>query len=107
MKKTIVAITAAVAVMAAGSAAACPEWECQLDLNDYSCGGYHGGGCITQTYQYDEYSVRQPIYCQYCGHEQWDCMQISGTAMVTSSGRPDAVTAWRSSVPTALTRPAC
>ena len=77
MKKTIVAITAAVAVMAAGSAAACPEWECQLDLNDYSCGGYHGGGCITQTYQYDEYSVRQPIYCQYCGHEQWDC--ICGT----------------------------
>ena len=78
MKKLLSAL--AIATMITTTALACPEWECQLDLNDYSCGGVHG--CITQAYEYNEYSVRQPIYCQYCGHEQWDC--ICGTYQQTT-----------------------
>ena len=80
MKKLLSAL--AIATMITTTALACPEWECNLDLNDYSCGGVHG--CVTsscsytETYEYNEYSATcQAIYCQYCGHEQWDC--ICGT----------------------------
>lgn len=77
MKKNI-AIFAVAGMVAFGviNVEACPVWECQLDINDYSCGGVHtgcGGGC------YNETSVRQPIYCQYCGHEMWDCVCGSGS----------------------------
>lgn len=67
MKKAIasVILAAVVTVPVFG----CPAWECNFDINDYSCGGVHSG-CVT----YDESSVRQPIYCQYCGHEMWDCV---------------------------------
>lgn len=85
MKKLLSAL--AIATMITTTALACPEWECNLDLNDYSCGGVHG--CVTsscsytETYEYNEYSATcQAIYCQYCGHEQWDC--ICGTYQQTT-----------------------
>ena len=85
MKKLLSAL--AIATMITTTALACPEWECNLELNDYSCGGVHG--CVTsscsytETYEYNEYSTtRQAIYCQYCGHEQWDC--ICGTYQQTT-----------------------
>lgn len=56
-------------------ASACPQWECQYPVDDYSCGcsgsdcGYDGG------YRYDEYSAyNQPQYCPYCGNESWACV---------------------------------
>ena len=74
---------------------ACPAWECNYGLDDYSCGGYHGGctdswGCDYQydtdecygesSYVYDEYSYeRQPLYCQYCGNESWACTCGTGS----------------------------
>ena len=77
MKKSILAIV--LAFVLTNLVSACPEWECNLDLNDYSCGGVHSCSSYsyTETYTYNETSARQPIYCQYCGHEQWDC--ICGT----------------------------
>ena len=87
MKKIFMVLIATFAM--AMTVNACPEWECQLDIDDYSCGGVHS--CITQTtvtttYQYDEYSTtRQPIYCQYCGHETWDCV-CGGEYVSNSSG---------------------
>ena len=67
MKKILATMISA--MLMTTSVLACPAWECNYDLDDYSCGGVHGG-CVT----YDESSVRQPIYCQYCGHEMWDCV---------------------------------
>lgn len=80
MKKTIVvAIATAIAMMSTITATACPQWECQLALDDYSCGGIHTCSYTNYTNYinyttYNETSVRQPIYCQYCGHESWDCV---------------------------------
>ena len=74
------------------SVSACPLWECQYDVSDYSCGcsgsyncsgssynycdtsyNYDGGSC-NYSYNYNECSGdRQPIYCQYCGNETWAC----------------------------------
>lgn len=61
MKKTTLATIAA--LMITTSATACPLWECNYDYNDYSC------GCQQVAYHTDV----QPIYCQYCGYEQWNC----------------------------------
>ena len=76
MKKLIIAILTALMINTA--VAACPEWECQLGLDDYSCGGYHGScttTCTTTCTTYNEYSeYRQYTYCPYCGHEMWDCI---------------------------------
>jgi len=69
MKKSIFAIVAA--IMVTTSVGACPAWECQLMIDDYSCGGVHGS-CQSQ---YDENTqYNQFIYCPYCGHEMWDCV---------------------------------
>ena len=63
MKKTILAL--ALSTLTFTTATACPLWECQYDIDDYNCNHY----------QHNEYSTeRQPIYCQYCGHEAWDCI---------------------------------
>ena len=70
MKKTI-AIAMMVAMMATVTTAACPKWECQLMPNDYSCCSC-GGHCRYTSY--NECSQAQAIYCQYCGHEMWDCI---------------------------------
>jgi len=64
MKKII--LTAIAALMITATATACPLWECNYDYNDYSCGCQ----CSTQVaYRTDV----QPIYCQYCGYEAWNC----------------------------------
>ena len=61
MKKII--LTAIAALMITATATACPLWECNYDYNDYSC------GCQQAAYHTDA----QPIYCQYCGYEMWQC----------------------------------
>ena len=74
MKKTVM-IAAMVMLVLAKSAAACPAWECQLPLNDYSCGGSHSACTNSQPPIYDETTIySQYIYCPYCGHEMWDCI---------------------------------
>lgn len=66
-------ITAVLTIMAATTASACPLWECNYPADYYGC------GCQCNTaYQYNQYTQVQPIYCQYCGHEQWDCVCGSG-----------------------------
>ena len=90
MKKIFAIVT--ILLMMTTSVSACPLWECQYDVSDYSCGcsgsyncsgssynycdtsyNYDGGSC-SYSYNYNEYSGdRQPIYCQYCGNEMWDC----------------------------------
>ena len=76
MKKLLITILMAFAFTSV--ATACPQWECQLPLDDYSCGGVHGcTNACTDTYTpvYDETTVYdQYIYCPYCGHEMWDCV---------------------------------
>lgn len=64
MKKTIVAAIV-IAVATTITATACPRWECQYPVDYYGC------GCPGT---YNECSQAQPIYCQYCGHEEWDCI---------------------------------
>ena len=66
MKKIIVLAMMAAAMMTT-AASACPRWECQYPVEYYGC-GCPGTTC------YDESSQAQPIYCQYCGHEEWDCV---------------------------------
>lgn len=58
MKKTIATIF--LALMTATTATACPLWECNYGYYDYSC-------------HCSQYHQVQPIYCQYCGNEQWQC----------------------------------
>ena len=58
MKKTIATIF--LALMIATTATACPLWECNYGYYDYSC-------------HCSQYHQVQPIYCQYCGNEQWQC----------------------------------
>ena len=99
MKKMI--IMPLVLMVAAAPVMACPAWECNYDVSDYSCGGNHGcsgsgweygdsWGCDYQydtdecygesSYVYDEYSYnRQPLYCQYCGNESWACTCGTGS----------------------------
>ena len=78
MKKFMMGLI--IAMMMCVSAAACPLWECNYDVDDYSCGcssSYSSTSSYSysSSYEYNEYSTtRQPIYCQYCGHEQWDCV---------------------------------
>ena len=67
MKRTLT-LALALAAMMATATTACPLWECQYPVDYYGCGC--GGGCQT----YNECSQAQPIYCQYCGHEEWDCV---------------------------------
>lgn len=79
MKKLTLTLALTTLTMAltapAAPAAACPLWECQYDINDYNCGCAGScGGYQTSSSYYCESSVRQPIYCQYCGHETWDCV---------------------------------
>ena len=71
MRKSIFAIVAS--IMVTTSVGACPAWECQLMIDDWSCGGVHCQSSSSGGYIYDENSVRQPIYCQYCGNEMWAC----------------------------------
>lgn len=66
MKKIMIMILAL--LMIAFPVTACPLWECQYDVNDYNC------GCGSRSTCYNETSVRQPIYCQYCGNETWNCV---------------------------------
>ena len=72
MKKFV--LSAILALMITSHVFACPQWECQLGLDDWSCGGIHGcsNTCYDETTTYDQY-----IYCPYCGREMWDC--ICGT----------------------------
>ena len=63
MKKLFV--TALLTLMTTATATACPLWECSYPADYYGC------GCQCNTaYQYNQV---QPIYCQYCGNEQWSC----------------------------------
>ena len=87
MRKLMIAFL--LSLTTAVPAMACPVWECQLDVSDYSCGGYHSNcgssynysGSYNCSYNYDYGSYnynecsqeRQPIYCQYCGQETWCC----------------------------------
>ena len=87
MRKLMIAFL--LSLTTAVPAMACPVWECQLDVSDYSCGGYHSNcessynysGSFNCSYNYDYGSYnynecsqeRQPIYCQYCGQETWCC----------------------------------
>lgn len=75
MRKALIIILSSLALTS--TAGACPEWECQLGLDDYSCSGVHGS-CLN-SYSYSEISsYRQYIYCPYCGHETWDCICNTG-----------------------------
>lgn len=92
MKKVIAIL---MVLLMTASVSACPAWECNYDVSDYSCGGYHGGGCTDSwgydyqydtdcygesAYTYDEYSTyNQPLYCQYCGNESWACTCGTGS----------------------------
>lgn len=70
MKKYFMAIIASTIIFTT-NVIGCPLWECQYPIDDYNC------GCNNASYQgncYNEYSQAQPIYCQYCGHETWDCV---------------------------------
>lgn len=69
MKKFVLSAILSLAITSV--ATACPQWECQLGLDDWSCGGVHGctGTYYDETTAYDQY-----IYCPYCGHEMWDCV---------------------------------
>lgn len=62
MKKVLFAALAALTLTT--SVTACPLWECNYDYNDYSCGCQQVATCHTDV---------QPIYCQYCGYEMWQC----------------------------------
>ena len=76
MKKLLIAILTAFTFTSVVTA--CPQWECQLPLDDYSCGGLHSGCASTCTNDqpvYDETTeYTQYIYCPYCGREMWDCI---------------------------------
>lgn len=61
MKKVLFAALAALTLTT--TTTACPLWECNYDYNDYSC-GCQQAACHTDA---------QPIYCQYCGYEMWQC----------------------------------
>lgn len=63
MKKLFV--TALLTLMTTATATACPLWECSYPADYYGCGCQCG-----TAYQYNQV---QPIYCQYCGNEQWSC----------------------------------
>ena len=93
MKKLIAALI--MVFVLTSSVAACPLWECQYPVDDYSCGcGCSGSSynCSGSSYNYCDSSInydsgsyncsynynecsgdRQPIYCQYCGSETWAC----------------------------------
>ena len=79
MKKLLIAIL--IAFTFTSVATACPQWECQLPLDDYSCGGVHG--CTNTCYD-ENTAYTQYIYCPYCGHEMWDC--VCGTYQESYSG---------------------
>ncbi len=66
MKKLFAIVLAA--FMATATASACPLWTCNYDYYDYNCGCQ----CNQQAAYHCETQV-QPIYCQYCGYEQWNC----------------------------------
>jgi hypothetical protein len=67
MKKMM--IIAMLALMGTTTATACPLWECNYPVDYYGC------GCqCNQGTHYNQYQQVQPIYCQYCGHEAWDCV---------------------------------
>ena len=92
MKKLVIAMMMVMALTA--PATACPQWECQLPLDDYSCGGLHSGctnTCTdTCTPVYDETTAyTQYIYCPYCGHEMWDCICGSYQEVANNSGYCD------------------
>ena len=77
MKKLMIMIAMITALMINSAVAACPQWECQLGLDDWSCGGVHSctSTCTNDQPVYDETTeYTQYIYCPYCGHEMWDCV---------------------------------
>lgn len=63
--RKIFLITCLSIFMCNAAVSACPKWECNYPIDDYSCN-------CTRTC-YDENSIAQPQYCSVCGEEAWDC----------------------------------
>ena len=68
--KKLIAMAFILSITVTTITTACPLWECQYPVDYYGC-GCQGSGCYSE---YNECSQAQPIYCQYCGHEEWDCV---------------------------------
>ena len=68
MKKIIVIM---MMLLLAVPVSACPAWECNYGLDDYSCGGYHG--CSSSSYNYDCDSYNYDSGSYNCYEDSYNC----------------------------------